>query len=356
MSAESWWEPPRTAEPAEFVEALRELRVRTGLSYRVLERRAAQAGDVLPASTLNTALSRSTLPGEVLLVAFLRACGATSETIAAWTSVRGDIAVGRSPVADRSDVAADPTDAVAGPPSLTAGTPDVAAEPSDATAGTPDVTTGTPVVTAEPSDGTARTPDVTTGTPVVTGGMPDVAAEPSVVGAGAPGDPARKGEVAPADRPPATARRRRFVLPVAAVVAAALLLATAVAYGPGWLRSPESDADKAHGSATTVDSSPVAVPPTSTTAVNVREVVPTEAVEPQRTTTTDVVVITTTTEQPPPRTGRRTTTSPPDEEEYPPYTWPSYRTTTTTTTTEYEVGNPGYTCEPPPSVVCYSTP
>ncbi|MFT7836700.1 hypothetical protein Q5530_11165 [Saccharothrix sp. BKS2] len=74
---------PDTDDPAEFVAALAELRRRTGLSYRELERRAARAGDVLPTSTLNTALTRTTPPSRQVVVAFLRAADATAETVAA---------------------------------------------------------------------------------------------------------------------------------------------------------------------------------------------------------------------------------------------------------------------------------
>ncbi|MFI9811238.1 helix-turn-helix domain-containing protein [Saccharothrix variisporea] len=92
---DTWWRPPASADSAEFVAALRELRVRTGLSYRALERRAAQVGDVLPTSTLNSALARTTVPGEQLLVAFLRACGASPEVVAEWVKARADLVVER---------------------------------------------------------------------------------------------------------------------------------------------------------------------------------------------------------------------------------------------------------------------
>jgi lambda repressor-like predicted transcriptional regulator len=88
---DGWWHPPTTADAAEFVAALRELRTRTGLSYRVLERRAAQAGDVLPSSTLNTALTRRTPPSEQVLRAFLRACGAEPDVVERWVAARADL-------------------------------------------------------------------------------------------------------------------------------------------------------------------------------------------------------------------------------------------------------------------------
>ncbi|GLZ33192.1 hypothetical protein Lesp02_53800 [Lentzea sp. NBRC 105346] len=107
MSTESWWNPPANTGDAEFVAALRELRTRLGLSYRVPERRAAQAGDVLPSSTLNSALSRTTPPSEQVLTAFLRACGADEETIERWRAARAELTVepvSLSPLPDGSGI------------------------------------------------------------------------------------------------------------------------------------------------------------------------------------------------------------------------------------------------------------
>ncbi|MFI9812294.1 RICIN domain-containing protein [Saccharothrix variisporea] len=84
--------PPEAEDAAEFVAAMRALRVRSGYSFRALERRAATLGEVLPTSTLNSALSRSTLPREQIVVAFVRACGGDEETAAAWARVRADLA------------------------------------------------------------------------------------------------------------------------------------------------------------------------------------------------------------------------------------------------------------------------
>lgn len=90
----------RTA--AEFVELMRRLRDWAGLSYRQLERRAETSGDVLPASTLATALSRVTLPRESLVVAFVRACGCDT---AAWVTARRQLAQrGHLRLAQRGDL------------------------------------------------------------------------------------------------------------------------------------------------------------------------------------------------------------------------------------------------------------
>lgn len=86
--------PDVAADEAEFIAALRRLKVWSGLSYRQLERRAAEAGRVLPYSTASTALGRRSLPREELLVAFVLACGLDDDEAASWVAVRKRIAVG----------------------------------------------------------------------------------------------------------------------------------------------------------------------------------------------------------------------------------------------------------------------
>lgn len=81
-------------DEAEFIAALRRLKAWSGLSYRQLERRAAEAGRVLPYSTASTALGRKSLPREELLVAFVLACGLDDDEAASWAAVRKRIAVG----------------------------------------------------------------------------------------------------------------------------------------------------------------------------------------------------------------------------------------------------------------------
>jgi hypothetical protein len=79
-------EPPvDPLTPVAFMEQLRKLKEQSGLSYRQIERAATRNGDVLPASTLATALNRDTLPREDLLAVFVRACGADPD---AWTAAR----------------------------------------------------------------------------------------------------------------------------------------------------------------------------------------------------------------------------------------------------------------------------
>jgi hypothetical protein len=90
--AEDWPDPREAVDAAQFVAAMRTLRARTDLSYRVLERRAAKAATPLPSSTISGALSRDTLPRADLLAAFIRACGADDVTVEQWLSARADLA------------------------------------------------------------------------------------------------------------------------------------------------------------------------------------------------------------------------------------------------------------------------
>ncbi|MFF5364022.1 hypothetical protein ACFY4I_32345 [Streptomyces scabiei] len=85
--------PPDT-DPAAFVAGLRRLKAWSGLSYRRLERRAAEAGHVLPHSTAATMLGRERLPREEPVAAFVAACGLRGAEAEAWTDARRRIACG----------------------------------------------------------------------------------------------------------------------------------------------------------------------------------------------------------------------------------------------------------------------
>ncbi|MER7417520.1 helix-turn-helix domain-containing protein [Micromonospora peucetia] len=85
--------PDETTDPAEFIELLRRLKKRSGLTYRQLEQRAAAAGDVLARSTAADVLGRSTLPRPEVLAAFVRACGA-GDQVQVWLRARDRIAAG----------------------------------------------------------------------------------------------------------------------------------------------------------------------------------------------------------------------------------------------------------------------
>lgn len=96
--------PPDT-DAAAFVAALRRLKAWSGLSYRQLERRAADAGHTLPYSTAATMLGRNRLPREELVRAFVAACGLQGPVVEAWVDARSTIACrpARSPEARHPD-------------------------------------------------------------------------------------------------------------------------------------------------------------------------------------------------------------------------------------------------------------
>ncbi|WP_406068211.1 helix-turn-helix domain-containing protein [Micromonospora sp. NBC_01638] len=100
--------PDEAAEPAEFVDMLRQLKDRSRLTYRQLEQRAAAAGDVLARSTAADVVRRSTLPRPEVVAAFVRACGAEDQ-VEAWLRARHRLAAG--PYASMSSA---PGDAPAG--------------------------------------------------------------------------------------------------------------------------------------------------------------------------------------------------------------------------------------------------
>jgi hypothetical protein len=79
--------------PAEFVAALQQLRLWSGLSYRQLAAKATASGDVLPPSTIADALNRDTLPREEMVAAFVRACGLDHAAVTGWVAARRRLAV-----------------------------------------------------------------------------------------------------------------------------------------------------------------------------------------------------------------------------------------------------------------------
>ncbi|GGQ63954.1 XRE family transcriptional regulator [Couchioplanes azureus] len=89
--------PEAAATPAEYVTALRALRAWSGLTYRQLAAKAEASGDVLPSSTIASALGRSTLPRQQVVTAFARACGLSDAAVAQWVSTRDALAAGRTP-------------------------------------------------------------------------------------------------------------------------------------------------------------------------------------------------------------------------------------------------------------------
>ncbi|GAA2295299.1 NB-ARC domain-containing protein [Streptomyces violaceusniger] len=93
--------PSEALTAAEYVAQLRQLKAWSGLSYRELERRAREAGDVLPYSTAASMLGRPGMPREALVASFVRACGAGGE-VERWLAVRKRLAVRYEPVAGAS--------------------------------------------------------------------------------------------------------------------------------------------------------------------------------------------------------------------------------------------------------------
>ncbi|MGW4898444.1 hypothetical protein ACWEQL_40345 [Kitasatospora sp. NPDC004240] len=68
-----------------------ELRRWSGLTYRQIARQAEECGDVLPPSTLCTALGRRTLPQARVVIAFVRACAGEGE-VQAWAAAYESVA------------------------------------------------------------------------------------------------------------------------------------------------------------------------------------------------------------------------------------------------------------------------
>ncbi|MEH0506858.1 hypothetical protein [Streptomyces scabiei] len=114
--------PPDT-DPAAFVAGLRRLKAWSGLSYRRLERRAAEAGHVLPHSTAATMLGRERLPREEPVAAFVAACGLRGAEAEAWTDARRRIACGPEEVREEARGEAPAVSGVSGVSGVSAARP-----------------------------------------------------------------------------------------------------------------------------------------------------------------------------------------------------------------------------------------
>lgn len=86
--------PHAAQDAADLVGSMQQLKERSGLTYRELEERAAQNGDVLARSTLADVLRRTSLPRPDVLAAFVRACG-DGQRVSAWLDARDRIAAGK---------------------------------------------------------------------------------------------------------------------------------------------------------------------------------------------------------------------------------------------------------------------
>jgi hypothetical protein len=95
-------DPAEARTPAEYVGLLRRLKEDSGLTFRQLEERAAEHGDVLARSTLADVLRRDGLPRAEVVAALVRACGAEEE-VPRWLAARERLAEGeRLAVAERA--------------------------------------------------------------------------------------------------------------------------------------------------------------------------------------------------------------------------------------------------------------
>jgi transcriptional regulator with XRE-family HTH domain len=96
MGNQGEMEPRAARDAAEFVALMRQLKERQGLTYRQLEQRAADRGEVLARSTLADALRQDTLPRAETLRTFLRACGEEARA-GEWLEAWNDLAAHRAP-------------------------------------------------------------------------------------------------------------------------------------------------------------------------------------------------------------------------------------------------------------------
>ncbi|MFI9230065.1 helix-turn-helix domain-containing protein [Streptomyces rimosus] len=106
-------DPAAARDVTEFLAMLRDLKERRGLTYRQLEQRAAEQGEVLARSTLADVLGGRRLPRPEVLAVFVRACG-EEERLTAWLEARENMAARARNVAGPAGGAATVTEAAAG--------------------------------------------------------------------------------------------------------------------------------------------------------------------------------------------------------------------------------------------------
>ncbi|WEV23767.1 hypothetical protein OYE22_00170 [Streptomyces sp. 71268] len=100
-------QPHQAGDPGEFTAAMRQLKERSGLTYRQIEKRAAEHGEVLARSTLADVLSGKVAPRPELVAAFVRVCG-DGDRVGEWLRARERaLSKGRSQ-ADSAAAAATP--------------------------------------------------------------------------------------------------------------------------------------------------------------------------------------------------------------------------------------------------------
>ncbi|RSO10823.1 XRE family transcriptional regulator [Streptomyces sp. WAC 06783] len=107
-------DPAAARDVTEFLAMLRDLKERRGLTYRQLEQRAAEQGEVLARSTLADVLGGRRLPRPEVLAVFVRACG-EGERLTAWLEARENVAArGRNAVGPAGESATATTEVAAG--------------------------------------------------------------------------------------------------------------------------------------------------------------------------------------------------------------------------------------------------
>ncbi|QKW54053.1 RICIN domain-containing protein [Streptomyces buecherae] len=106
-------QPQQAANVHEFTTAMRQLKGRSGLTYRQIEERAAEHGEVLARSTLADVLGGKVAPRPELVAAFARVCG-DEERVSEWLEARDRAVSGGGSQADSAD--SDDSDAEAGAP------------------------------------------------------------------------------------------------------------------------------------------------------------------------------------------------------------------------------------------------
>ncbi|WP_445398741.1 helix-turn-helix domain-containing protein [Streptomyces sp. LE64] len=96
----------------QYVAALRDLRDWSGLTYRQLAAKAQAADEVLPTSTLASALRRDTLPRPELVASLVRAVGLDEAAVACWLRARQRVqeAAAETVQAEEADKAAPAVD------------------------------------------------------------------------------------------------------------------------------------------------------------------------------------------------------------------------------------------------------
>ncbi|MFI1968078.1 hypothetical protein BLA24_21235 [Streptomyces cinnamoneus] len=97
-------DPTQARDAAALVALMRELRERSGLTYRRLQQRAAEQGMALPRSTVSAVLARDAVPRAEVLKAFVVACG-DGARLGAWLEAR-ERAAAAGPVPDDAGRAA----------------------------------------------------------------------------------------------------------------------------------------------------------------------------------------------------------------------------------------------------------